>query len=117
MSILFRIAVPADDTLAPVAVITARQLASLRRVLRAEGDRIGIALIEPDDIIGDSFEVRVCPLALVDCAEEGAACMRHRLKTMAAAAASLMAGKRDFMVGFSIFHEADRRRRPTSDAP
>ena len=64
MSILFRIAVPADDTLAPVAVITARQLASLRRVLRAEGDRIGIALIEPDDIIGDSFEVRVCPLAL-----------------------------------------------------
>lgn len=64
MSILFRIAVPADDTLAPLAVITARQLASLRRVLRAEGDRIGIALIEPDDIIGDSFEVRVCPLAL-----------------------------------------------------
>src|SRR3546814_11084384 len=64
MSILFRIAVPADDTIAPVAVITARQLAALRRILRAEGDRLGTALIEPDDIIGDSFEVRVCPLAL-----------------------------------------------------
>lgn len=40
MSILFRIAVPADDAPAPVAVITARQLAALRRYLRAEGDRI-----------------------------------------------------------------------------
>src|SRR3546814_10434645 len=56
MSILFRIAVPADDTLAPVAVITARQLAALRRILRAEGDRIGTALIEPADILGDSLD-------------------------------------------------------------
>src|SRR3546814_12628015 len=64
MSILFRIALPADDTPAPVAVITARQLAALRRYLRAEGDHIGLALIEPDEVIGDSFEARVCPLAL-----------------------------------------------------
>lgn len=64
MSILFRIALPADDTPAPVAVITARQLAALRRYLRAEGDHMGLALIEPDEVIGDSFEARVCPLAL-----------------------------------------------------
>lgn len=64
MSILFRIAVPADESDTPVANITARQLAALRRYLRAEGERIGIALIEPDEILGDSFEARVCPLAL-----------------------------------------------------
>src|SRR3546814_8775207 len=64
MSILFRIALPADDTPAPVAVITARQLAALRRYLRAVGDHMGLALIEPDEVIGDSFEARVCPLAL-----------------------------------------------------
>ena len=64
MSILFRIAVPADDAPEPVAVITARRLAALRRYLRAESDRLGIALIEPDEILGDRFEARVCPLAL-----------------------------------------------------
>ena len=36
MSILFRIAVPADDTLAPVAVITARQLAALMQSVTGE---------------------------------------------------------------------------------
>ena len=64
MSVLFRIAVPADDTTDPQAVITARQLAAFRRYLRSEGDRTGIALIEPDEYLGDSFEARVCPLAL-----------------------------------------------------
>lgn len=64
MSVLFRIAVPADDTTGPHAVITARQLAAFRRYLRAEGDRIGADLIEPDEYLGDSFEARVCPLAL-----------------------------------------------------
>lgn len=63
MSILFRIAVPADESDTPVAIITARQLAALRRYLRTEGERIGVTLIEPDEIIGDSFEARVCPLA------------------------------------------------------
>jgi len=64
MSVLFRITVPADDTTDPHAVITARQLASFRRYLRTEGERIGIALIEPDEYLGDSFEARICPLAL-----------------------------------------------------
>jgi len=64
MSILFRIAVPADESDTPAAIITARQLAALRRYLRAEGERIGRALIEPDEIIGTSFEARVCPLGL-----------------------------------------------------
>ena len=64
MSILFRIAVPADETTDPYAIITARQLAAFRRFLRAEGDRLGVALLEPDEYLGDSFEARVCPLAL-----------------------------------------------------
>ena len=64
MTILFRIALPFDDTPPPEAVITARQLAILRRYLRAEGERLGDALIEPDEMLGDSFEARVCPLAL-----------------------------------------------------
>lgn len=64
MSVLFRIAVPADDACDRRAVITARQLAAFRRFLRDEGDRIGLDLIEPDEVIGDSFEARVCPLAL-----------------------------------------------------
>ncbi|CCW16971.1 hypothetical protein EBBID32_13100 [Sphingobium indicum BiD32] len=64
MSVLFRIAVPADDATDPHAVITARQLAGFRRFLRAEGERIGVDLMEPDEYLGDSFEVRVCPLAL-----------------------------------------------------
>lgn len=64
MSILFRIAVPSDDVPLPAAVITARQLAALRRYLRSEGNRIGTVLLEPDEVLGDSFEARVCPLAL-----------------------------------------------------
>ncbi len=64
MSVLFRIAIPADDATSPHAIITARQLAAFRRYLRTEGERIGIALIEPDEYLGDSFEARVCPLAL-----------------------------------------------------
>ena len=64
MSILFRITEPADDALSPSAIITARKLAALRRFLRSEGDRIGLALLEPDEYLGDSFEARVCPLAL-----------------------------------------------------
>lgn len=64
MSILFRITEPADDALSPSAIITARKLAALRRFLRSEGDRIGVALLEPDEYLGDSFEARVCPLAL-----------------------------------------------------
>ena len=64
VSILFRITEPADDTASPSAIITARKLAAFRRFLRSEGDRIGIALLEPDEYLGDSFEARVCPLAL-----------------------------------------------------
>lgn len=64
MSILFRIAVPADDAETPVAAITGRQLAALRRYLRSEGERLCLPLVEPDEILGDSFEARVCPLAL-----------------------------------------------------
>ncbi|MFT4026828.1 MAG: hypothetical protein QM676_08520 [Novosphingobium sp.] len=64
MSVLVRIAVPADEASDPTAVITARQLAGFRRFLRAEGDRVGIDLMKPDEYLGDSFEVRVCPLAL-----------------------------------------------------
>lgn len=64
MSILFRVAVPADEIPHPAAVITARQLAALRRYLHAEGSRIGTPLLEPDEVLGDSFEARVCPLAL-----------------------------------------------------
>ena len=64
MTILFRIALPFDDSPSPQAIITARQLAILRRYLRAEGERLGYVLIEPDEVLGDSFEARVCPLAL-----------------------------------------------------
>lgn len=64
MSILFRVAVPGDEHPTPAAIITARQCAVFRRFLRDEGTRINIALIEPDEVLGDSFEARVCPLAL-----------------------------------------------------
>lgn len=64
MSVLFRIAVPADEASDPYAIITARQLGAFRRFLRAEGARIGIDLLEPDEYLGDNFEVRVCPLPL-----------------------------------------------------
>ncbi|QPI75506.1 hypothetical protein [Sphingobium sp. Cam5-1] len=64
MSILFRIAVPTDELNDPVARISARQLAAFRGYLRAEGDRLGQQLLEPDEYLGDSFEARVCPLAL-----------------------------------------------------
>lgn len=64
MSILFRIAVPADEMTDPVATITARQLAAFRGFLHAEGARLGVPLLEPDEYLDDSFEARVCPLAL-----------------------------------------------------
>src|SRR3546814_18871969 len=55
MSILFRIAVPADDTLAQVAVIPARQLAALPRILRAEGHPTRTPLIDPPHLNADTF--------------------------------------------------------------
>jgi len=64
MSVTFRITTDADCQLGPIAFLSARQLATFRGFLRTAGDRIGTALIEPDEIIGDSFEARVCPLAL-----------------------------------------------------
>lgn len=64
MSTQFRIAVPADELTDPVAVVTARQLAAFRGFLRAEGDRLGLQLLEPDKYPGESFEARVCPIAL-----------------------------------------------------
>jgi hypothetical protein len=64
MSIVFRVTLPADQDPSPHAEINARQLAALRRLLRTEGTRLGLALIEPDEVLGDTFEARVCPLAL-----------------------------------------------------
>ncbi|RVT38673.1 hypothetical protein [Sphingobium algorifonticola] len=64
MSILFRIALPADTAMPARAIITARQLATFRAYLRVEGERIGAVLLEPDAYLGNSFEARVCPLAL-----------------------------------------------------
>ena len=49
MSIVFRIATAADDRDGPTATINARQLAAFRSLLRAEGSRLGLALIDPDD--------------------------------------------------------------------
>ncbi|RSU86974.1 hypothetical protein [Sphingomonas koreensis] len=64
MSITFRIATAADDQPRPSATINARQLAALRTLLRQQGERLGIVLLEPDDFLSYSFEARVCPLAL-----------------------------------------------------
>jgi hypothetical protein len=72
MSIVFRIATAADDRDGPTATINARQLAAFRSLLRAEGSRLRLALIDPDDDeetpLAYSFEARVCPLALASMA-------------------------------------------------
>lgn len=72
MSIVFRIATAADDRDGPTATINARQLAAFRFLLRSEGSRLGLALIDPDDDeerpLAYSFEARVCPLALASMA-------------------------------------------------
>lgn len=64
MSITFRIATAADDQSRPTAAINARQLAAFRLLLREQGERLGTALLDPDDFPSYSFEARVCPLAL-----------------------------------------------------
>ena len=72
MSVVFRIATAADDRDGPTATINARQLAAFRALLRVEGSRLGLALIDPDDDeetpLAYSFEARVCPLALASMA-------------------------------------------------
>lgn len=64
MSVLARIAAPQAIITNPIAEITASQLARFQRYLHSEGERIGLALIEPDEALGNVFDVRVCPLAL-----------------------------------------------------
>lgn len=72
MSITFRIATASDDQPGPVATINARQLAAFRALLREEGDRLGIALLDPDSdedrVLALNFEARICPLALASVA-------------------------------------------------
>ena len=68
MSITFRIATAADDQPGPVATINARQLAAFRAYLREQGERFGIALLDPDNdgeqVLALNFEARICPLAI-----------------------------------------------------
>lgn len=68
MSITFRIATAADDQPGPVATINARQLAAFRAFLREQGERLGIALLDPDTdeerVLALNFEARICPLAI-----------------------------------------------------
>lgn len=64
MSITFRIATAADDQPRPTAAINARQLAAFRTLLREQGERLGTALLDPDDFLSYRFEARICPLAL-----------------------------------------------------
>lgn len=72
MSITFRIATASDDQPGPVATINARQLAAFRAYLREEGQRLGLALLDPDldeeRVLALNFEARVCPLALASVA-------------------------------------------------
>lgn len=72
MSITFRIATDADYRSGPMAQITAPQLGAFQRYLRAEGDRLGIVLLDPDaldeDYLSYHFEARICPLALASVA-------------------------------------------------
>ena len=72
MSITFRIATASDDQPGPVATINARQLAAFRAYLREEGERLGLALLDPDSdedrVLALNFEARVCPLALASVA-------------------------------------------------
>ncbi|KEQ53745.1 hypothetical protein [Sphingobium chlorophenolicum] len=68
MSITFRIATAADDQPGPVATINARQLAAFRAYLREQGQRLGLALLDPDSdqerVLALNFEARICPLAI-----------------------------------------------------
>ncbi|HEX7857324.1 hypothetical protein ACQKJZ_18140 [Sphingomonas sp. NPDC019816] len=67
MSIVFRISTEFDDRPATAATVNARQLAAFRALLRSEGERTGTRLIDPDGedaLLADTFEARVCPLAL-----------------------------------------------------
>jgi hypothetical protein len=68
MSITFRIATAADDQPGPAATINARQLAAFRAYLREQGERLGIALLDPDNdeerVLALNFEARICPLAI-----------------------------------------------------
>ena len=72
MSITFRIATASDDQAGPVATINARQLAAFRAYLREEGERLGLALLDPDRdeerVLALNFEARICPLALASVA-------------------------------------------------
>lgn len=72
MSITFRIATASDDQPGPVATINARQLAAFRAYLREEGERLGLALLDPDSdeerVLALNFEARICPLALASVA-------------------------------------------------
>lgn len=68
MSITFRIATAADDQPGPVATINARQLAAFRAYLREQGQRLGLALLDPDSdeerVLALNFEARIGPLAI-----------------------------------------------------
>lgn len=64
MSVTFRIATASDDAPVVVASIAARQVAAFKSYLRAQGEALGMQLIEPEDYITDSFEARICPLGL-----------------------------------------------------
>jgi hypothetical protein len=72
MSVTFRITTTADDQPGPIATINARQLAAFRAYLREQGERLGIALLNPDSdeerVLASNFEARVCPLALASVA-------------------------------------------------
>lgn len=72
MSITFRIATAADDIAGPRAIITSRQLAAFRAILRQESVRTGTVLLDPesaeDAYLAYHFEARVCPLALASIA-------------------------------------------------
>lgn len=72
MSITFRIATASDELPGPDATINARQLAAFRAYLREEGERLGLALLDPDcdeeRVLALNFEARVCPLALASVA-------------------------------------------------
>lgn len=68
MSIRFRIATHNDDGAFRHATITARQLAAFRQLLREQGDRLGIVLLDPengqDHFLSYQFDARICPIAL-----------------------------------------------------
>jgi hypothetical protein len=73
MAITFRIATSADELPGAGATITARQFAAFRAFLRAESARMGSELLDSvrmdKEFPADSFDARVCPLALATVAE------------------------------------------------